>query len=207
MVVKMNAYSHDLRIRIFSYSLTHSIRETARLFQVSPNTVYLLNQLFIETGSLDPRENRCERPHLITAEGELYLGLLISEENDLTLEELCNRYEQVYGTRVSIGTMHNTLKRLNFTRKKKTFSDPKKGSAAAKVEKENYDTQLETIEPEKRLYLDETGSCLNMSPLYGRSRKGERAYDQKPTYPSTTVSTVAILSEEGMTAEYPYTDH
>ena len=69
----MKPYSYDLRIRIFNYSLTHTIRETARIFQVSPNTVYLLTQLFIETGSLNPRDNLHERPHLITPEGELYL--------------------------------------------------------------------------------------------------------------------------------------
>ena len=100
--------------------------------------------------------------------------------------------------------MYNTLEHLKITRKKKTFSVPKKNSSAAKVNKDNYDAQLETIEPEQRLYLDETGSYLNLSPLYGRSHEGELAYDQKPTYPSTTVSTVAILSEEGMKAEYTY---
>lgn len=201
----MKPYSQDLRIRIFSYSLTHSIRETARIFQVSPNTVHLLRQLFIETGNLNPRDHPHEHPHLITPEGEMYLGLLLSEENDLTLEGLCDRYEQAYGVRVSIGTMYNTLERLNITRKKKTFSDPKKNSDAAKAEKENYDAQLETIGLDKRLYLDETGSCLNMAPLYGRSLEGERAYDQKPAYPSTTVSTVAILSGDGMKAQYTYT--
>ena len=77
-------------------SLTHSIRETARIFSVSPNTVYLLNQLFIETGSLEPRE--C--PHLITPEGEIYLKILLSEEVDLTLEELRSRYAEVYGVQV-----------------------------------------------------------------------------------------------------------
>lgn len=201
----MKPYSYDLRIRIFNYSLTHSIRETARIFQVSPNTVHLLRQLFFETGSLNPREHPHEFPRLITPEGELYLGLLLSTDNDLTLTELCDRYEQAYGVRVSIGTMFNTLEQLHITRKKKTFSDPKKNSDAAKVEKENYDAQLETIKPDDRLYLDETGSCLNMTPLYGRSPEGERAYDQKPTYPSTTVSTVAILSEEGIKAQYTYT--
>ncbi len=201
---QMKPYSHDLRVRIFNYSLTHSIRKTARIFQVSPNTVYLLKCLFIETGNLNPRDHPLEHSHLITPEGEMYLCLLLSEENDLTLTELIERYELAYGIRVSIGTMYNTLERLRITRKKKTFSDPKKNSDAAQVDKENYDEQLEMIAPEQRLYLDETGSCLNMSPLYGRSQEGERAYDQKPTYPSTTVSTVAILSENGMKAEYTY---
>ncbi len=200
----MKPYSHDLRVRMFSYSLTQSIRKTAKLFQVSPNTVYLLKCLFIKTGGLEPRDRPLKHSHLISPEGEIYLGVLLSQENDLTLAELCDRYEQASGVRVSIGTMYNTLKHLNITRKKKTFSDPKKNSDAAQVDKENYDVQLETIESEQRFYLDETGSCLNMSPLYGRSREGERAYDQKPTYPSSTVSTVAILSEDGMKAEYTY---
>lgn len=201
----MKPYSYDLRIRIFNYSLTHSIRETARIFQVSPNTVHLLRQLFIETGSLNPHAKLLDRPHLITPEGELYLGVLLSKEVDLTLSELCNRYEQAFDVRVSIGTMYNTLERMNITRKKKTFSDPKKDSDAAKAEKENYEKQVDTIELGKRLYLDETGGSLNMAPLYGRSQQGERVYDKKPTYPGTSVSTVAILSEAGIKARYSYT--
>ena len=201
----MKPYSYDLRIRLYNYSLTHSIRETARIFRVSPNTVYLLKQLFIETGSLNPRECQFEHPHLITAEGEIYLQLLISEEPDLTLETLRNRYEETYGIRVSIGTLYNTLERLNLTRKKKTFSDPKKSTAEGKAKKETYDKELEAIEPEKRFYLDETGSCLNMTPLYGRSRQGQRVYDKNPTNPGTRVNTVAILSEAGIKAHYDYT--
>lgn len=200
----MKPYSHDLRVRIFNYSLTHTIRETAQIFQVSPNTVYLLRCLFNETGSLTPKPHPLEHPHLITPEGEMYLITLLIDEKDLTLAELCDRYEEAYGVRVSIGTMYNTLERLNITRKKKTFSDPKKNSAAIKAAKEDYDAQLKAIEPSNRLYLDETGSCLNMCPLYGRSKKGTRAYDQRPAYPSTTVSTVAILSEDGIKARYTY---
>lgn len=122
----MKSYSEDLRIRMFTYSLTHSIRETARFFNVSPNTVYLLRKVFIETGGLKPREHLRERAHLITPEGESYLKSLLVEENDLTLEELRHRYKKVYGVQVSIGTMFNTLERMNITYKKKSFSDPKK---------------------------------------------------------------------------------
>lgn len=201
----MKPYSHDLRVRIFNYSLTHTFRETAEIFQVSPNTVYLLKCLFNETGSLTPKAYPLEHPHLITPEGEMYLTLLLIEHNDLTLAELCDHYEQAYGVRVSIGTMYNTLERLKITRKKKTFSDPKKNTDANKTDKENYHAQLEATEPGQRFYLDETGSCLNMSPLYGRAKEGKRAYDQKPTYPSTTVSSVAILSKKGIVSRYTYT--
>jgi transposase len=201
----MRPYSHDLRIRIYNYSLTHSIRETARIFSVSPNTVYLLNQLFIETGSLEPRECPSEYPHLITPEGEIYLKILLSEEVDLTLEELRSRYADVYGVQVSMGTMYNTLEKLNITRKKKTFSDPKKSTQEVKIKKAEYDEKLENIEQEKRFYLDETGCCLNMTSIYGRSEQGKRVYDTRPTHPGTRINTVAVLSEEGIKAQYSYT--
>lgn len=202
----MKAYSHDLRIRIFSYSLTHSIKETAKIFQVSPNTVYLLRCLFFKTGNIDPIKNTT-RSRLISEEGEIFICLLISQKNDITLAELCEQYEETYGVKVSIGTMYNTLERLNITRKKKSFSDPKKDTSEVEIAKEIYDENLHKIEPSKRFYLDETGSCTNMSPLYGRSLVGKKAYDKKPTYPSVTVSTIAILSnEEAIKCRYTYTD-
>ena len=198
----MRPYSYDLRVRIHNYSLKHSIRETANIFNVSPNTVRLLRKLFIETGSLNHRDSSYEHPYLITPEGETYLRLLLSEEVDLTLEEIRNRYANTFGILVSIGTIYNTLERLNFTRKKKTFSDPKKSTAEAK---EKYIEKLEAIDQDKRFYLDETGCCLNMTPLYGRSYQGERVYDKRPTSPGTRVNTAAILTKEGIKAKYNYT--
>jgi transposase len=200
----MKAYSLDLRIRIHNYSLKHTIRETGKVFDVSPDTVHLLRKLFIETGNLNPRKRSSGYPHLIAPVGETYLRLLLAEEVDLTLEELCNRYENTFRIRVSIATMYNTLERLNITRKKKTFSDPKKSTDEVKVKKEIYDKQLESVDVEKRFYLDETGSCLNMSPLYGRSFQGERVYDKRPTHPGKRVNTVAILTKEGIKSQYSY---
>ena len=75
----MKSYSQDLRTRIYSYSLEHSIRKTACLFGISPNTVYLLKRRFLETGSLKPRQRQSNYPHLITPEGCLYLESLLSK--------------------------------------------------------------------------------------------------------------------------------
>lgn len=200
----MKPYSQDLRARIFSYSLLNSLQKTAQIFSVSKNTVFLLKKLFIETGSLNPRTREYHHDLLISPEGELYLQLLLAKEPDLSLEELCNLYQEAYGVRVCTSTMDNTLKKLNITRKKKTFSDPKKNTDNVKIKKEIYDRQLEKIEPEKRFYLDETGCCINMSPSHGRSKRGRPAYDEKPAYPGDTVSTVAILTEEGIKTPYTY---
>lgn len=194
----MAPYSLDIRRKIFIYSLTHSIRKTAEVFSVSPNTVYLLKKLFTETGNLVPHRPGCMHARKITEEGEFYLKLLLATDVDMTLSELCDRYADVFGVRVEATTMHETLKRLGITRKKKSFYDPKKKTDEIKAKVDDYEKAIVAIPYEERRYLDETGSCLNMNLDYGRSLSGYRVYDGKPTSQGTHVSTVAILSEHGL---------
>ena len=200
----MGALSKDLRQRILNYALSHPVRKTARRFQVSPNTVHLLKKLFYETGGIEPRPRHAVHAHAVSPEGELYLQTLVLEDVDSTLEQFCERYQQAYGVRVGVTTMHNTLKRMGLSYKKKTFHDPKQDGEGAEAVKASYACQLEGVAPEDRIYLDETGSSLNLSLGYGRSPKGERAHDEKPTAPGATVSTAAVLTGHGIEAEYLY---
>jgi len=50
---------------------------------------------------------------------KLYLQVLLKERPDLTLGRSCENYRLVYGAAVSPATMHNLLKRLGHSRKKK----------------------------------------------------------------------------------------
>ena len=52
--------------------------------------------------------------------------------------------------------------------------------------------------------MDETGCCLDANLDYGRSPCGERIYDCKPTTPGERVSAVAVLTGNGIEAEYLY---
>ena len=200
----MNALSKDLRQRIFNYALNHSVRKTARTFHVSPNTVHLLKKLFYETGGIEPRSCKAVHAHAVSPEGELYLQALLLEEADLTLERLCELYGQAYGVRVGVTTMHFTLKRMGLSYKKKTFHDPKRRKEGANGIKDSYLCQLDGVTPENRLYLDETGSSLNLNLDYGRSPKGERVHDEKPAAPGETISTAAVLTERGIEAVAQY---
>jgi transposase len=119
-------YSYDLRKKILCHSLTNPVSETARLFDVSISTVYLIKRLFFETGEVKPRARAREYSHLISPEGELYLQVLMIEKPDMTLEELRHEYQQAYGINVSMGTMFNTLKKLRFSYKKKPSLIPAK---------------------------------------------------------------------------------
>jgi transposase len=200
----MNALSKDLRQRILSFALTHSVRLSARTFRVSPNTVHLLKKLYYETGGIEPRASKAVHAHAVSPEGELYLQTLVQEDVDSTLGQFCDRYQQAYGVRVGVTTMHNTLKRLGYTYKKKTFHDPKRDGEGAAGIRAGYACQLDGVRPEDRVYLDETGSCLNLNLAYGRSRKGERAHDENPTAPGETISTAAVLTEHGVEAAESY---
>ncbi len=112
----MNALSLDLRRRILNHALTSSVRKTAEVFQVSPNTVHMLKKLFFETGGIQPRAPKLPHARHISAAGELYLQTLLLEDPDATLGELCDRYDQAYGVRVCTSTMFYTLRRLGFSR-------------------------------------------------------------------------------------------
>lgn len=118
----MNALSNDLRQRILNYGFTHSVRQTADIFQVSPNTVHCLKKLYYETGGVAPRPCLAVHEHAVSPEGEMYLKILLKEDVDLTLAQLCDHYEDIYGVRVGVSTMHNTLKHLGLTLKKKRFT-------------------------------------------------------------------------------------
>ena len=85
----------------------------------------------------------------------------------MTLERLCELYGQTYGVRVGVATMHLTLRRMGLTYKKKTFHDPKRDEEGASHIKNSHICQLEGVTPENRVYLDETGSTLNMTLGYG----------------------------------------
>ena len=115
----MTTHSRDLRQRIINYGLVHPVRQTAELFQVSPTTVQSLKRLYYETGGIAPRQRNTTPDRLIPPGGELWLQALLAETPDLSLAELCGKYKGIYGVLVSTSTMHNTLKRMEYSFKKK----------------------------------------------------------------------------------------
>jgi len=52
--------------------------------------------------------------------------------------------------------------------------------------------------------LDETGGCLDATLNYGRSPCGQRVDDAKLTAPGERLSVVAVLTGQGIAAEYLY---
>ena len=59
--------------------------------------------------------------------------------------------------------------------------DSRKENENSDYLKKNFRKKLKKIPVNKRLFLDETGSYLNMSLAYGRSKKGHPVYERKLT--------------------------
>lgn len=121
------AYSIDLRKRVAeAYEQGEgSMRELAKRFRVSLNFVKRLRHRYQEEQTLEPKKHGGGNPQRVKGEVEEgFLRSLLKEKNDRTLEEFVREFEQQFKKTMSVSTMHETLKRMNWTHKKKVFMIP-----------------------------------------------------------------------------------
>jgi len=71
--------------------------------------------------------------------------------------------------------------------------------------KKHFRKKLKKIPFDKRLFLDETASYLNMSLAYGRSKKGCPVYERKLTRTNQKLNTIAVISHKGLKTYRHYT--
>jgi transposase len=109
-------YSLDLRQRVITAceAGTYTRREIARQFQISEATLYDWLQRWRTSGSYQPQ------PHGGGPVGYLdpvLLRALVEEQNDRTLAEFADAYEQRTGRRYSQAHLCTALKELGLSRK------------------------------------------------------------------------------------------
>lgn len=122
----MKPYSLDLREKLLRAYDGHrgSQRALAALFGVSRAFVENLLRRRRTTGTVAPRPHAGGRqPSCDTAAQEL-VALMLREQPDATLEELCAQLRQRRGVRVSVSTMSRLLRRLGLPRKKNHCMPP-----------------------------------------------------------------------------------
>jgi transposase len=114
--------------------------------------------------------------------------------SDETLEQHCFMWEKTHGERVSRWTMSRAIKRLGWTRKKKTVKASEQNEAARSAWRE----QAAKLPSEDLVVVDETGSQINMTPLYAYAPRGERAVGRVPRNYGANMTVIASLSLSGM---------
>jgi transposase len=114
----MRAYSTDLRQRIVKAAESgRPVSEVSSIFAVSVSTVrrYLAQS---QRGELAPRVGS-GRPRHIAGANQADLVQQLQACPDVTLEEHCLVWQESHGVRVSVATMHRSIRRLGYTLKKR----------------------------------------------------------------------------------------
>src|SRR6266567_3051859 len=190
----MGAYSQDLR-----HCILHAVdqkkprAEIIKVFEVSRATIKRYLKLRRETGDVKPKTI----PGRPAKKGAALLTGLqpqLDAYPDATLAEHCQLWETTQGVQVSTASMSRAIQRLDWTRKKKTLraSEQKEADRAAWRE------QAQTLDASKLVFLDECGSTIALTRLYGRSPKGKRAYGAIPRNRRANITLLASLTLQGM---------
>ncbi len=198
----MKTYSTDLRQKIIdAYKKGEgSLRDIAKRFSVSLNFVWTLWARYKQTGSVEPKPHGGGRVATIDAKGLEVLRQLVHQHNDATLAELRERFVRKTNLEVSVSAISRALKKLNITRKKKTFhASERDHDPHVQQAREAFVQGMPDMDPEKLVFVDESGIHLGMARRYARAPAGQRAHGAKPTHPQN-ISLITALSLEGVIA-------
>src|SRR5271157_5393117 len=186
----MRPYTLDLRERVAAAVDHHdgSIRWIARIFSVSTSFIVRLLQHRRTAGTLAPEPHRGGPPPALEPGDLERLAGLVREQPDATLEQLRQRG----GFQCSLKTLWYALDRLGLPRKKKSLHADQRDQPDVQTQREQFRQEVGKIEPEKLVFVDETGITTTMTPACGRAPRGQRVVSSIPAS-WETVTVIAAL--------------
>lgn len=142
------AYSVDLRRRVIDAWKANegSQRQLAQRFKVSLTFVRNLLRHYRQTGKVEAKQRGGYTQPKICVEHLTIVQVLIEEQNDVLLKELCERFAQRTGIVVSIPTMHRAVQRLQIRHKKMMYASEQETPRITQLRHE-YRRWLFTIDP------------------------------------------------------------
>lgn len=193
----MRPYSMDLRERVAAAvdDGEGSLREIAGLFRVSLSFVSRLLRRRLDTGNLAPMPHGGGPTPVLSPDDRQRLEQLAREHNDDTLEQLKRRGQ----FECSLTTIWRALQRQQLTYKKKSQHADEQGRPDVQKKRRSFRRRVKRIDPERLVFVDESGVTTAMTPAYGWAPRGERAVGSAPgAWESVTV--IAALGLDGVRA-------
>jgi transposase len=162
----------DLRERVIeAVAKGMSCRQAAVRFGVSASSAIRWAAQVRSGGALAPmKQGGDRRSQHIEAEAAFILGA-VAEQTDMTLAELQEKLKE-RGKSVGIGTLWRFFQRHQITFKKDCARRRAGESGREGAREAWFDGQID-LNPEKLIFIDETGSTMKMARLYGRAPRGE----------------------------------
>ena len=191
----MKPYPIDLRQRVAEAidNQDGSFRQIAKRFRVSLSFITRLLAHRRDTGSLQPKPHGGGRPPALDAKAQKRVQQRLRQQADATLAEL----RADLNLPCSLATLCRTLRKAGLTRKKKTPRAAEQQSPKVQAQRQQFRQEIADIDPNKRIYVDETGATTNMERRYARSPRGTRAYGAAPGS-WKTLTTISALRLSGV---------
>ncbi|CAD6951500.1 unnamed protein product, partial [Tilletia caries] len=149
----------------------------------------------------DPRPNRNSpgRPRLLHHTAIQFLQELILRHPDLYLDEIGDILHQTVGTRVSISTVHRSLKRAGITLKRAH----RIAQERSETRRRDYILRISQYEANQLVFSDETSyDARDAVRVRARSAKNSHARLKRPYIRGGRLSCIAALSADGLFAPW-----
>src|SRR5580704_2099227 len=197
-------YSLDLRERVVRFvEEGHSRRAAAAHFKVSVSFVVNLVAAFRRRGSLAPKPSGGRRHAKLNAH-RTFLLAQVAERADITMPELAAELAAATGEKADPASLSRWLIRAGY-RFKKTLRASEQDRLDVKQAREEWTSVRQPkmrLEPQRLVFLDETGTTTKMTRLRGRSLKGRRLVSKAPFGHWKTQTFVAGLRCGALTAPF-----
>lgn len=139
----------------------------------APSGAVVPGELVVHLQVADPPEpeSRSSAAQAHSARQEQALFARVQAEPDITLARLRDWLCDRHGVRLSNGAVWSAVKRLGFTFKK-TLSASEQERPDVAARRAGWKAAQPFIDPERLVFIDETGANTKMTRLYGRAPRG-----------------------------------
>jgi len=193
----MRPLSQDLRQRILDTVARGegSLHRIAQRFLVNVSTIVRLLERHRQTGTAAPKPHAGGRRPALGPDDLERLRELLREQPDATLDELRERL----GVPCSVMAIVRALRRLGIMRKKKVLHASDRDTPKSRRKRRLFRKKFAEVDPERLIFVDETGANTAMTRTHGRAPKGERVPGAVPGF-WTSLTLICGLRLSGVTA-------
>src|SRR5271167_4310172 len=194
-------YSEDLRARVVRAAQDGAtIPETAEQLRVSISSVVRFRRLHRETGSVSPAKFGGYKGYALAAHEEL-VRQLVAEQPDITLAEIkaVLATENVTVGRSVVDLPISASFEVALQKSLRAAEQDRPDVATARKDLQKRQPRLD---PKQLVFIDETSVSTTITRLYGRAPQGERLVQKVPHGNWKTVTFIAALRHDRVTAPF-----
>ncbi|MGZ8902075.1 MAG: helix-turn-helix domain-containing protein [Methylobacter sp.] len=195
-------YSEDLRLRVVqAVESGQTTREVGELFEVSPGFVSRVHQLWRHTGGVQSKPIGGYRRAILEPYADVLIEQL-SKRPSMTLKKLQSWLESEQSRPIPIPAIDKFLRQKLGYRYKKTVVANEQQREEVAAARDHWQAWQKSCDVSKLVVLDETGVSTDMLRRYGRARGGVRCMDSAPAGHWQTLTFMAGLRADRLTAPW-----